>query len=394
MKFHHRRITRTIVLSMLSMTLLTLGSFYAYLYMKSDKEASRIAADLRTSEKVLGDTKKELDTLKAQDQVVVNKKLEADIATLERTYDLSVVLYEDILRFRDIGGKTPEFEKQYAQVLVMLSKRNYASAEASLRAMRPKIVEERNKLAAAAQAAIPANVPQKNEAPGAGYSRQSVATDFGTFMVDIVAADLGSTRVIVDTASDGTCKDNCPVASLGTYAGRSGAFAGVNGPYFCPASYPSCAGKSNSFDTLIMNKNKVYFNSDNNVHSSVPAVIFSGGSARYTSSSGALGQGGSDSVIAAQPMLLSGGNVVFGGDDEAKRAGAGSRSFIGSRGSTVYIGVVHNANVAQVARVLKAMGLEYALNLDSGGSTALMSGGRYVVGPGRDTPFGILFVRK
>jgi exopolysaccharide biosynthesis protein len=143
-----------------------------------------------------------------------------------------------------------------------------------------------------------------------------------------------------------------------------------------------------------MNKNITYFNSDNNIYSTVPAVIFSGSGARFVGHSSEWGRDTSvDSVIAAQPMLLSGGNVVYGGDDEAKRAGAGSRSFIGTKGNTVYIGVVHNANVAQVARVLKTMGLENALNLDSGGSTALWYGG-YKVGPGRATPFGILFVRK
>src|SRR6185369_5514049 len=93
---------------------------------------------------------------------------------------------------------------------------------------------------------------------------------------DMVAADLGSTRVVVETASGGDCRDGCPVDSLASYVGKAGGFAGINGPYFCPAEYPSCAGKTNSFDTLLMNKNKIYFNSDNNVYSSVPAYIFSG----------------------------------------------------------------------------------------------------------------------
>jgi exopolysaccharide biosynthesis protein len=93
-------------------------------------------------------------------------------------------------------------------------------------------------------------------------------------------------------------------------------------------------------------------------------------------------------------MLLSGGNVTFGGDGEIKRGGKGSRSFIGAKGSAAYIGVVYNANVAEVAQVLKVLGLENALNLDSGGSTALWSNGRYLAGPGRNLPFGILFVRK
>ena len=101
-----------------------------------------------------------------------------------------------------------------------------------------------------------------------------------------------------------------------------------------------------------MYKNKVYFNSANNVYSNVPAAIFSGNSARYVGASSQWGRDtGVDAVIANQPLLVSGGNVVFGGDDEVKRAGAGNRSFVGSSGSTAYIGVVYNANAAQkVAR--------------------------------------------
>ena len=50
--------------------------------------------------------------------------------------------------------------------------------------------------------------------PGSGFSVQKVSTDVGDFTVAIVAADLNSTRVIVDTASDGDCSNNCPVLPL------------------------------------------------------------------------------------------------------------------------------------------------------------------------------------
>ena len=46
-----------------------------------------------------------------------------------------------------------------------------------------------------------------------------------------------------------------------------------------------------------------------------------------------------------------------------------------------------------MARVLHAMGMQNALNLDSGGSTALYSGG-YKVGPGRNIPNAIVLVKK
>lgn len=244
--------------------------------------------------------------------------------------------------------------------------------------------------------AVPSVPPasQSNTPPDSGYSRQSVTTDVGSFTVSLIATDLNSTRVIVDTASDGDCADNCPVLPLGAYVGRSGAFAGVNGSYFCPASYPNCAGKTNSFDTLLMNKNKVYFNSANNVYSTVPAVIFSGSSARFVGQSLEWGRDtGVDAVIANHPLLVSGRQVVFGGNSDPKQGSKGNRSFVATKGSTVFIGVVHSATVAESARALAALGMDNALNLDSGGSTALWSGG-YVVGPGRDIPNALLFVSR
>lgn len=213
-------------------------------------------------------------------------------------------------------------------------------------------------------------------------------------MVSIVSADLNSARVIVDTASDSDCRDNCPVLSLGDYIFRNGAFAGINGSYFCPASYPSCAGKTNSFDTLLMNKNKKYFNSDNNVYSTVPAVIFSGNSARFVSQSLEWGRDtGVDAVLANYPLLVLNGQNIFGGSGDAKHTGKGPRGFIGATGSAVYIGVVSNATVSEAAKVLTTMGIANALNLDSGGSTALWYGD-YKAGPGRNIPNAILFIKR
>jgi hypothetical protein len=144
-----------------------------------------------------------------------------------------------------------------------------------------------------------------------------------------------------------------------------------------------------------MNKNKVYFNSENNVYSNVPAVIFLSGGIRFVGASSQWGRDtGVDGVLANQPLLVSGGQVAFGGDGDPKKGSKGGRSFVGSKGNTVYIGVVHNASVAEAAHVLAALGLENALNLDDGGSTALWAGGGYKAGPGRNLPNVILFVGR
>lgn len=339
----------------------------------------------------LQDTAKELEDLRGVDQFKRNEDLEARIESIEKTYDKTVKTYDDLVSLKESVKNTSALDKLFAEALTQLSEQNYSSAEATLATLTKNISTERSKLESTFT--IPENVKASNAPPGSGYSRQRVDSPVGSYMVDIVSAQLGSMRVVVDTASESDCRDNCPVASLGSYVSRSGAFAGINGPYFCPASYAACAGKTNSFDTLLMNKNKKYFNSDNNIYSTVPAVIFSGGSARYVTQSSQWGRDtGVDAVIAGQPLLMLNGNRVFGGDGEPKRSGKGSRSFIGSTGSTVYIGVVHNVSTAEMAHVLQTLGIQSALNLDSGGSTALWSG-RYIVGPGRDTPFGILFVR-
>lgn len=339
-------------------------------------------------------TQADLEILRATDQVARNDQLEAEIESIQKIFADAIGRYEEIVKLKDEGVKTPQLDTAFAKIITDLSRREYATAAAQLTQLDNAISTEQVKRAVAVP--IPANVPVINEAPAAGGSRQqSVETEIGTFLVDVIAADLNSTRVVVETASEGDCADGCPVDSLASFVSRAGGFAGINGPYFCPAEYPSCAGKTNSFDTLIMNRNKTYFNSDNNVYSTVPAVIFSGNSARFVGASSQWGRDTSpDSVIASQPMVLSGGNVVFGGDGDPKKGSRGNRSFIGVKDNTVYIGVVRGATVAEVGYVLKAMGLQNGLNLDSGGSTALYNNGRYLAGPGRNTPFGIVLVRR
>lgn len=334
----------------------------------------------------------ELETIKKEDQRKINQELMGEIGNIQQTYKKAIDTYEELLKVKELTNKTQKLDDYFTDVIVLLSKRDYKKAEETLTTLTQEM--QKLKDSVAATAVIPANVKESNAPPGSGYSRQSVATLGQNYLVDLVAGDLGSTRVIVDTASGGDCKDNCPVLPLGDYISRNGAFAGINGSYFCPASYPSCVGKTNSFDTLLMNKNKVYFNSDNNVYSTVPAVIFLGGSVRFVGRSLDWGRDtGIDSMIANQPLLVSGGNVVFGGDGDPKKGSKGPRSFVANKGNVVYIGVTYNATVAENANVLKALGMDNALNLDSGGSTALWYTG-YKAGPGRNIPNAILFVRK
>ncbi len=334
-----------------------------------------------------------ISSLLSDDQYQKNDTLQKEITDIQTAYLSVSTAYEKILDYRALGGKTEKMEAQLASVFKDLADRKLQSAKTKTVALLALVEGQHTSLLASfitPTAAPSKTVPKKVIDP----SQQHVSTSIGTFTVTAISGDMGSTRVIVDTASDRDCKTDCPVLSLAEYVARNGAYAGINGAYFCPSTYPQCSDKKNSFDTLLMNKHKTYFNSENNVYSTVPAVIFGNGFMRFVSRSLEWGRDTSiDSMIANQPLLVSGGTVVFSGDGDPKKGSKGPRSFVGNKGNTAYIGVVFNATVAEAAIVLKAMGLENALNLDSGGSTALWSGG-YKVGPGRNLPNAILFVRK
>lgn len=343
----------------------------------------------------LKDVSIKLKNLENEDQYKINQSLKENIKNIENSYKEAVILYEKITDLKAQKQDTKNLDKEFAQSLEFLSTLNYSSASASLKALSLDIKKREDELAILQTKIItPQNITQSNTPPGSGFSVQSVTTENGNFTVYIVAADLNSTRVIVDTASNADCSNNCPVLSLADYVSRSGAFAGINGSYFCPAEYPSCSGKTNSFDLLVMNKNKVYFNSSNNVYSTNPAVIFSGSSARFVGRALEWGRdSGVDSVLSNYPLLVSDGNIAYTTGVDAKYVPKGARTFIAAKGNMAYMGVVLNATMADSAKVLKALGMENALNLDQGGSTALWFGG-YKLGPGRNIPNALLFVRK
>lgn len=377
-----------------------LSTFFYYFYFSKNQ----ILSLQSSKEKVIKDlhsTKKELTSLKNENQYKINKKLEAEIKNIHSLYNETIISYQDIQDLKSQKQKVNDLETSYANIVKDLSDLNYSSAESKLKDLNTQIQKQTAILAASyIPAVVPTNtqatnIQTSNSLPNSGYNRQQVQTDNGTFTIDIISADLNSTKVLADTASEGNCSDNCPVLPLNTYATRSNAYAAINGTFFCPTEYPSCAGKTNSFDTLLMNKNKTYFNSDNNVYSTVPAVIFKDNWSRFVSRSLEWGRDTSvDSVIAMQPLLVFNNQVAYTGSDNSKFNSKGPRCFIAGKGNMAYIGIVHNATMAESANVLKTLGMENAINLDEGGSTALWYNGSYIAGPGRNIPNAILFVRK
>lgn len=359
-------------------------------YIGLAKQQQSLVADREDINSKYESLVKEYEILKNSDQIKTNKELTKQINDLKEIYKNSIAAYENILELRS-STKVGQMESLWADIVSALAKNDEVGAATILKKLETSITKAKSDLAAVP---IPSNIPLSNTPPTSGFAKQVVTTDSGSHVVDVVTADLNSVKLIVDTASDGDCSDNCPVNSLDFYAKRSGAFAAINGPYFCPETYPSCADKKNSFDTLLMNKNKVYFNSNNNVYSSNPVAIFST-SGRFEEKGQSWGRDTSiDSVIMGRPLLVLNNEIRFGGNSDVKETSKGNRSFIGATGNKVYIGVVHNSTVTEMARVLQKMGISNAINLDSGGSTAMWVNGKYINGPGRNLPFGIILVNR
>ncbi len=384
---------RNLGLFLLSALLFATSGLFAFQGQKL-RQALTDLAQTRTEnaglQKNLQEIQEQLSGFKSADIVIRANQLQVEINTLRGLFRSALSAFEKIQDLRGQKVNVEALEKQYARVVNLLAGGDDTAANDEYKKLLTDIDAEATKLVAV----VPAPATESNTPPGSGYNRQSVKTDSGTFTVSLIAADLNSTRVIVDTASDSDCVDNCPVLPLATYVARSGAYAGVNGTYFCPATYPSCAGKTNSFDLLVMNKNKHYFNSDNNVYSTNPAAIFSGNSARFVNRALEWGRdAGVDAVISNFPLLVLNDNIVFSGSTDPSMTGKGGRSFVANKGSAVFIGTVSGVTMAESAAVMKALGMENAMNLDDGGSVALWSGG-YKIGPGRDIPNAVLFVKK
>jgi len=236
-----------------------------------------------------------------------------------------------------------------------------------------------------------------NSLPDSGFSKQKIRSDTGDFSVSLIVINGDTARLIVDTAGDADCYDNCPVMPLAEHVSRNGGFAGINGGYFCPPDYSWCSGKVNTFDTLVMNKNKTLFNFDKNYRTSaVPLLVMDGGVLTfYDRTSEWTRDEGKSGVIANHPMLLRGNRVVANEPAlEEKLKERGTKGFIGKRNNKIVIGHVFSATTFEEEKVLEALGLEEALNLDGGGSSALWYEGSYRVGPGRQLPAAIVFIRK
>jgi hypothetical protein len=255
-------------------------------------------------------------------------------------------------------------------------------------------------------AAEHAGAPTVDAALPDSYRSLKVATARGTFDVQVVSLRKDRFAMTTDVAATFGCTDGCATKSLADYAAASGALIGVHGSYFCPPDYAACQGKTNTFNPPVFrSSDKVMFSPFGlQVHNGPMLAYMSDGKfvfMRLATDSGgsvsALESRQSAQLVAAvsnYPALMQGGEVVVDTDpllEDSQKTNKALRAGIGLDDKRLLIVVAKNATVPDLAAVFATLGAKDALNLDGGGSTALLFGGAYKAGPGRTLPNAVLF---
>jgi hypothetical protein len=263
-------------------------------------------------------------------------------------------------------------------------------------------------IAVAAESATPPTpAADTDPAPtGIAYRDETVSVASGEYRVRWLTVSRSQYRPLTATAWTADCDRDCPAQSLADYSAQLNAVAGINGSYFCPPDYASCATSINNYLWPVFDSARDrMFNEDNLKYHERPMVVvntdgapsllrnakteFGWSVAEYENQTG-------QQVAAAlgnYPALIDNSSVVVWNEPTLEGGMTTSRVRRGAWGwnETDYLLVViEAATVPALAEVMQALGAQEAMNLDGGGSAALWLDGEYRVGPGRELPNALL----
>ncbi len=243
------------------------------------------------------------------------------------------------------------------------------------------------------------------------YEYTELTTSAGTFKADIITIELDNPNleIITDTANTADCPGKCTAKKLTDYIFANDAFAAMNGTYFDTGAAKRnyyFAPVWNSREKVLLNKDQikywttgpvVAFDTENNFYYYPDSISF-GGVENFEKTTGKKLQ----AAMNNKPRLVEDGMnqlVVWQVDSKQENAKAMRNALAfkkdpnGGKG-TIYLVIVHDATVIDLAEALKVMKVDTALNLDVGYSSALWYNDELMVPLGRDIPNAILFREK
>ncbi len=250
--------------------------------------------------------------------------------------------------------------------------------------------------------------PQNASALDSGWESLTVPTEVGVVSVRLIRINLKDTNLQIRSLTDVSgerMNASGPVRSLKSYVDQVSGFAGINGSYFCPSDYSWCAGKEGSYYWMWYDSLKgTYANSYQNQFNPGPVVAFDTQNRLHffktakdwpgQSAFEALNNTKLQALISNGPGLIFENQMTVTPDqlDTKQRTTKSNRSGLGFKGDNIYLVASSSSTVMDLGYAMKAMGMEYAVNLDGGGSTALYYNGQYGVGPGRNLPNSLVFI--
>ncbi len=240
--------------------------------------------------------------------------------------------------------------------------------------------------------------------------RQKVSTATGEdFYVDVVEINLDDPdlEIITDTANSSDCDGPCPARELGEFVLENRGFAGINATYF----NTSAAKRNYYFFPVYNSEEEKLINEDQLKYwTTGPIIAFDKKNNFYyfqdsrEFKSVAYFEDTYDAEIQAalgnKPRLIEDGkNLLIDWELDDKQEKVKSwRSALAyqedSGKGKILLVAARYATVPDLADILKAMKVDYALNLDGGNSTCLFYNGEYMIGPGRDVPNALIFKEK
>ncbi|MEZ4180397.1 MAG: phosphodiester glycosidase family protein [Candidatus Doudnabacteria bacterium] len=226
------------------------------------------------------------------------------------------------------------------------------------------------------------------------YVKKTVSVNGTNFTVHLLTVDTQKVEFITDTAADNECSANCPGAPVKTYAEVHNARAAINGTYFCTASDSNCWTNTYSWKVFDTKLGRMINEADSFTRNEPFIAQMEDKSLRFFDHYSDYNT--QQKIIAGinhQPLLVKNGQfaVDYNKLDRKQVNEKYSRGAIGFKGSTIYAMIGLNMTIPDSARVMQALGAEYALALDGGGTSALFFDGEYKIGPGRNTPNAIIF---
>lgn len=269
-----------------------------------------------------------------------------------------------------------------------------------------------------AKSSIKPKVPAKSTR-GTDYQSKVIKTSKGSYRAYLASFDLSNPKIkmLTMTASDTKhCGGMCNIKSLKSYVSENKALSGINGTQFRnlqPRDGPNAITGNHFEHSLFYKSNKKRMHNEEKIRiNTAPMIVFASNqnwvfyaSNLYFPGIPAFEKQYNTKVQAAFSSADTYGSLIFVYNSKITKEALAfadsfpanvktTRSIIALKGSKVYFIIIPRANYSDAAYVTQSLGMEYAINLDGGGSSALYYKGQYKVGPGRNIPNAIVVAER